>query len=258
MSDVHPIKKCRICLIEKPIDDFEVSKSTKDRRRTDCRDCKSIKAATYYAKHRDHVKKRTSRYYKANRDAVLAYQSVYRKTHQDKIKHYKVRYTEKNRSKISAKRKAYRLANIEKIKARDAARYPKERKKRLASVAAYRKANPEKVKKVKSLCYKKNPDLARRAKAKRRALKAGATIGDLKRIAAWSKTWCTAKSVACHWCGKKFRGRDCHADHRIPLSKGGKHDVENLVVSCKSCNLKKNDTLPEQFNASLNQPWLFC
>ena len=35
-----------------------------------------------------------------------------------------------------------------------------------------------------------------------------------------------------------------HLDHYIPLSKGGKHCISNVVWSCPKCNLKKNDKIP--------------
>lgn len=35
----------------------------------------------------------------------------------------------------------------------------------------------------------------------------------------------------------------CHWDHVIPLAKGGCDSIENLLPSCPSCNLSKNDTL---------------
>ena len=40
----------------------------------------------------------------------------------------------------------------------------------------------------------------------------------------------------CYWCGKR---RKPTLDHVIPLSKGGLHVAENVVVSCLSCNSKK-------------------
>lgn len=33
-------------------------------------------------------------------------------------------------------------------------------------------------------------------------------------------------------------------DHVIPQSKGGTDDIDNLKISCRTCNLAKGDTLP--------------
>lgn len=34
-----------------------------------------------------------------------------------------------------------------------------------------------------------------------------------------------------------------HFDHIIPLSKGGKLTVENIVIACSKCNLSKKDSV---------------
>lgn len=41
---------------------------------------------------------------------------------------------------------------------------------------------------------------------------------------------------ACHYCGS---GDNLCLDHRIPHSKGGSDDPENLVAACRSCNSAK-------------------
>jgi len=41
----------------------------------------------------------------------------------------------------------------------------------------------------------------------------------------------------CIYCGGHYE----HADHLIPLSKGGNHSLANLVPSCGFCNTSKND-----------------
>lgn len=46
----------------------------------------------------------------------------------------------------------------------------------------------------------------------------------------------------CWWCSVKLK--DFHIDHRIPLARGGQHEVSNLVISCPTCNLRRNKSLP--------------
>lgn len=52
----------------------------------------------------------------------------------------------------------------------------------------------------------------------------------------------------CYWCDKKISkvGDKCY-DHYVPLAKGGKNTIDNLVVSCRSCNSKKHAKYPYVF-----------
>lgn len=50
----------------------------------------------------------------------------------------------------------------------------------------------------------------------------------------------------CHWCGcalslKSSGPRSATVEHLIPRSKKGTNDLENLRISCKSCNNKRGD-----------------
>lgn len=48
----------------------------------------------------------------------------------------------------------------------------------------------------------------------------------------------------CFYCGKKLNSRSCHLDHFIPWIFVKNDKLWNLVISCASCNLRKNDKLP--------------
>jgi 5-methylcytosine-specific restriction endonuclease McrA len=50
----------------------------------------------------------------------------------------------------------------------------------------------------------------------------------------------------CRYCGIKLELNEINIDHVIPYSKGGKTVIENLVVSCVPCNMRK-------FNKSLEE-----
>ena len=48
----------------------------------------------------------------------------------------------------------------------------------------------------------------------------------------------------CFWCAIEINDGDRHLDHVWPLSRGGFHDVANLVLSCGRCNLRKGARSP--------------
>lgn len=68
------------------------------------------------------------------------------------------------------------------------------------------------------------------------------------KILAWEKR----VPKVCHWCGANCADK-YHVDHYEPLSKGGKHEIRNLVIACPRCNLRKSARDPYKFAASLGR-----
>ncbi len=50
----------------------------------------------------------------------------------------------------------------------------------------------------------------------------------------------------CHWCSKKIKGTP-HADHLIPITRGGSNYISNIVPSCSFCNVSKHNKLPHEW-----------
>ena len=73
---------------------------------------------------------------------------------------------------------------------------------------------------------------------------AAASPEEKSTIRAWRENWQSLCEVLCHWCKRVFHPRECHADHVMPLSRGGKHALSNLVIACASCNVRKSARMP--------------
>ena len=148
--------------------------------------------------------------------------------------------------------KAYNAANHEQKAAYDKAYRQANRERILAQMRAYHAANRDKVLAQKKVYAAAHPNECLARDHKKRAKKLGVKIGDEKAILIWLESWRTEAPIACHYCKKVAPGTDMQIDHVIPLSAGGDHDLNNLVVCCESCNCSKKDKLPEVWLAQIN------
>ena len=57
----------------------------------------------------------------------------------------------------------------------------------------------------------------------------------------------------CQYCGKRPQQRDLNIDHVVPRSRGGQDSWENLVISCRTCNLKKGRRTPVEAGMVLSR-----
>lgn len=56
-------------------------------------------------------------------------------------------------------------------------------------------------------------------------------------------------NYTCRYCGRHVEG-EVHCDHVIPLSRGGKTELDNLVTACPACNLSKHNKTPDEWKAN--------
>jgi 5-methylcytosine-specific restriction endonuclease McrA len=157
----------------------------------------------------------------------------------------------RHRNQRTAQVRAYHSEHCEKHRAYNQLYYSRHREaiasKRVAQQAAYRAEHRERYSAYVKAWSKANPDKVRAKTIRRRALKRAArgnfTANDLKRQGECQK-W------KCWWCGKQCK-KSYHADHLIPLAKGGHNDPSNIVIACPACNLSKSDKLPSEFAGKL-------
>jgi hypothetical protein len=281
------MKTCNKCGAEKSLDEFHLVRKGEEGRRPECKQCASERMAAYHAANlaihkatatsyrianRKTLRENAKAAYLANREAILAERLAWRIANKDKIKaqgkiyrakpeskHKKrdraiaARATPEGRAKEKSQYAARYLANKEKINARCAAWMKANKEKYRVYRSGYYEANKVDLSKKGKAYRKSHPEIRSRGHARRRAILAGANMGDQNLIDKWERTWRRSKAVSCYYCERIFPGRKCHADHFIPLAKGGSHDVANLVVACKSCNLRKNDRMPAVFMAIIQR-----
>jgi 5-methylcytosine-specific restriction endonuclease McrA len=136
------------------------------------------------------------------------------------------KYYHEHREEACEKGKIFRLAHPE-----------REREKK----RKYFLANPDKMRAMSNKRVLKwermHPETHAVIESQRRAKIAGAKGHGLT-PGQWSQI-CEETSGRCVYCGQR---KKLTIDHVVPISKGGIHDVSNIVPACLSCNVKKNDS----------------
>lgn len=217
-----------------------------------CSKCKEIKPATseYFSrdkKHRDGLfsqcKVCAAEYGRAHRTANKEHYAEYQRTYYAATKEQRV-----------ATRRAYIAANRERIRERRRAYYAENMKKRFEYNATHKGraaensrahyiANKARILEQRRAYAAANKEAIRAKHHRRRARKVHAegthTAADIKRQY-------KAQKGRCYYCHIKV-GDKFHADHVIPLSRGGSDGPENIVVTCPACNVSKNNKLPHEW-----------
>jgi len=190
-----------------------------------CGKCKTLKTVSMFYKNKlskDGFATKCiechKKYLQDNKEKIKLKTKQYRLDHKDEIKYSEKKYKEANKEKVAEQKRNYELNNKDKIK---------------EVRSKYRKTKIGRL-------IQKNKNHTRRAFTK----KGDVTTSQLAELQQNAKL--------CYWCKTSLKNIGTHIDHYIPISKGGKHTISNLVISCKSCNLKKGAKLPSEFVNLIN------
>lgn len=121
------------------------------------------------------------------------------------------------------KRRAYYAATIEKRRAEARRNYERHREERIEKSRQWAKANPEKVRRNQLMTTKRY-----------QTRKLGAYVEDVDPDAVLLRDL-----GLCGICGEPVMEAAFHIDHVHPLSKGGKHAMDNVQLAHAVCNFSK-------------------
>jgi 5-methylcytosine-specific restriction endonuclease McrA len=148
----------------------------------------------------------------------------------------------------------YRANNHHVIKESQAKTYSKHRDKRIANSKKWANANKDRRKQIEHkyrLAHKneinqrieqwrlKNVEVHRGYRLKRRE---ALTINGIYEVI--DKDLIRLYNSPCVYCGSK---ENIQADHVIPVTRGGRHGIGNLLPACKRCNVSKGNKLVSEW-----------
>jgi 5-methylcytosine-specific restriction endonuclease McrA len=176
-----------------------------------CRICKITKKISAFAKRKNWHLHKCKKCYSADRreNWLIVGSAVNAHRAQKRIKACKQKQTHEEQK---AKRRAWALANREKMNA-----YAKQCRER--NLEEYRKRQRDR------------ETIRRKTVGGRHGF--SRTDLDAMRAAQKNKCWYCSDIL------KNF-----HIEHRIPVSRGGPHELANIVLSCAPCNLRKGAKMP--------------
>ncbi len=188
-----------------------------------CKAAKKSAAAKSNLKNRDHIRAKNAAYARQHPEEAKARVAKWRAEHPKRAKaldrEKSKRYADKNREKVRQANREWVAANPEKAK---------------AFTKAYNQANPHK---------------AREAAKRRRVRVQGGEICSVS-----EKDWqrlCRRHDNKCAYCGQ---ARVLQKDHIIPITRGGRHSIGNLLPACKPCNSSKGPRLLTEWRGRPSGP----
>ena len=144
-------------------------------------------------------------------------------------------------------RKLFDEVHKERERTRDRERYAANREQKVARASIYNAAHRKEKKEYNKeysirhpdrqrLFYATHPGKITEYKQRRRARKINAGGNGIT-----VKQWHNMKEEYNRLCAYCNQEKPLAMDHVVPLAKGGRHDVDNIVPACRSCNASKGN-----------------
>lgn len=212
---------------------------TKDKRlksglKSECRKCAAIKSKEWREKNREYNSHRKKKWIEANKERALQSRRQYATAHRAHINELARLRRKNNYEQRRAREKIFEMAYKE--KRRQNRKRPEIQEKERSAWKEYYWANKEWMNARVMRWQKLNPRKHAITEAARRARKTQA--GGRYTIEQWENLK-TKYNYTCLCCGKREPEIELHADHIVPIAKGGHSNIDNIQPLCRSCNSSK-------------------
>lgn len=181
----------------------------------------------------DYLKK----WYQRNKEKQRIYRARYYQENKEKILSNNKDYIKKNKLRVAKRKRAYAIRNKDKIKKYMTNYWQKNRNSLTVKTKEWYENNKSRVLKLHYDWRRNNPEKQRNMittqRARRRGWRGNATVS----VREW-KDLLFIHGGRCAYCGAT---KNIQQDHIVPLSKGGEHNIKNILPACRSCNSSKNN-----------------
>jgi len=222
-------KNCKKCGRNLPLSEYRFCPGGKTRQGA-CKQCRRDQTNEWRRAFPEKSKASQKAWQLKNREYARAAYKKYKAEHYEEMLEYWKQYARDNSVRVKKNQSAYRKKNRDRL-SEQARQYQLDHAK---EIRAYRKS-PEFL-----------LDARIRAAARRRKIRGTVNPEDWPAIRRIYAIAATAPRVRCFYCHALVPRKLRHVDHVIPISKGGKHTPDNLVIACQFCNGRKHDKLPEE------------
>jgi len=187
-------------------------------------------------------KERWKRYYSRNREKLLQKNKQYYHQHKQERAEYQKRHYQENKVYIIFRSKGYYYRNRERTLKRLFNDYWANGRirKRRSSIT------DEERREYRKLWARRNKDKRNELRKVRRN---GLTLELAQKI--YEDNIKRYGTLTCEYCKKPIRFGNDSLDHKIPVSKSGISNYENICVACRSCNCRKNARTDTEFLKTL-------
>jgi len=237
-------KYCCACNHWKPLTEFSKNKCSGDGYHSECKQCASKRNSAIHKKryvsdpeYRANIRKTATEWVKNNRvrSNEISHNWRVRNPYESKAV-YRRHYWSHREARLALSKRLY-YENIDVKHEYQHSYYDTNRRMLQRKSREYYLKFPEKRAAVTKHWLSRNPDKITHYSSSRRARERNAEGTFTIRQWNFLKTLFNHR---CAYCGCK--PKRLTKDHLIPLIKGGRHSIDNIVPSCVSCNSKKNSS----------------